>query len=172
MTLPPGAARRYHRRVSNRRGNPIVHRTKLFRGQSVEEVAWDTMFRGKRCTGCSSPRPIVRIQTFVAIVDIPHDAVRDETWRAVNGQIPGQKRLGTVMTTNGRGVRTGEVFSCAACCRELERAAAKLPSYVIVVIDRMPEPDRPLVQVAGTADATPAPRPALLDAAGRELTSG
>lgn len=127
---------------ANEPRNQPIHRTKLFGGKEVEEVFFDSVFRGKRCSRCGSAKPCVRIQTFIAIADIASESVRDEVQRQVN-----RGKIKPTPTTNGPGIKAGEVFACSSCRKDLEVAAARGPSYVIVVIDRLPEAVGPLVAV-------------------------
>jgi hypothetical protein len=123
-------------------GDQVIHRTKLFGGQSVEEVYFGTVFRNKRCTRCASPKVCLRIQIFIAVADIADDRVRAEVQRAIN-----RRRLSPVQLTHGQGIKAGEVYACAACRKDLEVAAAHGPSYAVVTMDRLPEADKPLVAV-------------------------
>lgn len=123
--------------------NVIIHRAKLFGGNAIEQVAFDAMFKGKRCRACGSGKPIIRIQTFMAIKDIKNSTVRDGVKLMVES---GQ--FAKVPLKDGVGIRTGEVYACESHRRDAERAAAKAPSYAVVVIDRMPDPDKPMIQVA------------------------
>lgn len=119
-----------------------IHTKKLFQGLGTERFAFAIMFKGKRCTSCKSPKPIMRIQTFVAVSDIPNPTVREATRLMVQaGEIP------TVPLVTGKGIRTGEVYACADCAASAERAAARGPSFAIVVFDRLPRSEQPLVQV-------------------------
>jgi hypothetical protein len=101
------------------------------------------MFRGKTCNGCGSSKPCIRIQTFMAVADIPNARVRDGVKLMVEAGT-----FAKVPLKDGVGIRTGEIFACAACGPEAERAAAHGPSYAVVAIDRLPDPDKPLIQVA------------------------
>lgn len=123
-------------------GKQAIHRTKLFGGQQVEEVFFDSMFKGARCLQCGSPKPCLRIQTFIAIADIVDTRVRDEIRRQVS-----KGKIKTTPLTHGPGIKSGEAFACKSCRKELEVAAAKGPSYIVVVFDRLPEADKPLVAV-------------------------
>lgn len=120
----------------------VIHRTKLFNGQAVEEVHFDAVFKGARCAGCGSEKCAIRIQTFIAIADIKDQRVRDEVFDSVL-----KGKLKPTPTTSGPGVRAGESFACASCRKEAEIAAARCPSYVIVVIDKLVEADKPTIQV-------------------------
>lgn len=119
-----------------------IHGKKLFQGLGTERFAWPIMFEGKRCTSCGSPKPIMRVQTFIAISDIPNPTVREATrLLAQAGQVA------VVPLVTGKGIRTGEAFACANCASNAERAAARGPSFAIVVFDRLPRSEQPLVQV-------------------------
>lgn len=124
-------------------GKQAIHRTKLFGGQQVEEVFFDSIFKGQRCLQCGSDKPCLRIQTFIAIADIADTRVRDEVQRQVN-----RRKLKPIQLTHGPGIKSGEMFACKSCRKEAEVAAAKGPSYAVVVFDRLPEADKPLIAVA------------------------
>jgi hypothetical protein len=117
-------------------GSPVVHRKRNFATKSIEEVAFDVMFRGFRCTSCGNPRPCIRIQMFCAIDDLP------PVWKVA---VERMKAAGELRTVNLKtsdpnkpkpGIRVGEAYACHSCKRELEIAAARAPSFYVVAIDR------------------------------------
>lgn len=137
MTLLPGNARRDRWAVGD-----IIHRPAAFGGEDIESVYASVVFRNRQCSACASPKPVIRIQTFVAISDIPNVTISEAVRLMVQTGdfIP-------VPLKDGPGIRTGEIFACSACQLEAERAAARGPSFAVVVFDRLPHADGLIVQV-------------------------
>lgn len=139
MTLiraPPGG-------TLDRVSGPILHTTPR---ANLDRTYWSVLFKGKRCTGCRSAKPVLRIQTFTAIADLKSDVVRE----AVTLLVKAGTYAAVPMSTSGKpkpGIRTGEVYACAACALEAERTAARAPSYVVVTFDRMPGSEGLIVPV-------------------------
>lgn len=116
-------------------GQPKIHEKKNFARESVEDVSFRLMFRGHRCTGCGSDKPVLRIQTFVAIDDIVN-----LSHRAAARLLATSGEWDTVMLrgsggTPRPGVRAAEVYACQGCSGEANRAAARGPSFAVHTFD-------------------------------------
>lgn len=133
---------------------PIIHRKKLFGGrQTAQEVHAQHAFPPHAtCAGCHAPYN--KLQTRVIIL-MPLDEMRkrdrefDEIFNAAELAAKAGKpetlaklhdRL--VPTKHGPHVRISTTYGCEACTPELERAAAKAPSWCIVDINRGPGKDK------------------------------
>jgi len=124
---------------------PVIHRSKLFGGvRTAQEVYAEMGFRAK-CTKCGGP-PVIQVKMFMH-----HDEfVKRAPLLAIQiaATNPGGPGIPCTPTTFGPFVRYATVTACSVHQKDLERTAAKAPSYVLVEIDRGPGADKPLVQVA------------------------
>ena len=99
---------------------------------------------GKPCTTCGGA-PVLRIKTFMKADDFTstvEPGVMAMIAAACGGKLP------TVPTKFGPIVRIGDAYACKACQKDAEVAAARLPEFVIVELDRGPR-DVP-IQVGAT----------------------
>jgi hypothetical protein len=89
----------------------------------------------KPCTTCGGA-PVLRIKTFMKADDFTstvEPGVMAMIAAACGGKLP------TVPTKFGPIVRIGDAYACKACQKDAEVAAARLPEYVIVELDRGPK---------------------------------
>lgn len=120
-----------------RMGQPTIHEKKNFAKQSIEEVAFDLMFRGHLCNGCKSPKPCIRIQMFCAIDDLKPESVKVATKEMVRlGQVRTMRLKQPGNPMGKPGIRVGEAYACRMCQREAEKLASKAPSCYVIAIDR------------------------------------
>lgn len=125
-------------------GEPKIHRKQDFVRQSIEEVGFEMLFKGQRCTTCRSGKCCLRIQTFIALNDIPNAANREAAKLLVQ-----TGEWETVMLSTGLGIRIGEVYACSLCAPAAERAVAHGPSYVIPIFDRNYATRSSIIAVSG-----------------------
>jgi hypothetical protein len=86
----------------------------------------------KPCTTCGGA-PVIRLKTFMKADDftsVVEPGIMTMIAAACDGRLP------TVPTKFGPIVRIGDAYACRACQKDAEVAAARLPEYVIVEIDR------------------------------------
>lgn len=122
-----------------------IHRKKFMDGQETpQEMHRKVVYAGRKCP-CGCP-PASRAITFAPLKEIFNREPERVAWLA-------QQNGGAVpiveMNTNGtpeKFVRLGETFACDICRPALEKAMAKLPSWVLVDWDDGPDP-RNKVQV-------------------------
>ena len=98
----------------------------------------------KPCTTCGGA-PVIRLKTFMKADDftsVVEPGIMAMIAAACDGKLP------TVPTKFGPIVRIGDAYACKACQKDAEVAAARLPEYVIVELDRGPK-DVP-IQVGAT----------------------
>jgi hypothetical protein len=119
----------------------VIHRKQLFGGiKSAAQVHWEGFPLAKCPCGLD---PIVRALSFAPIADLlDKDPLLLRQLSDRNGG-----NLPLLELKYGTFVRIGEMFACTLCRSTLEKAMAKLPSYVLVEFDTGPSPDRPVVQV-------------------------
>lgn len=128
-----------------------VHRTQLFGGRSTAEEVHAKMAFPAHAKCVCGRRPEVR-----AITLAPLDEARrhfPDVDRLAE-YAPQELLMRTVairespMVKAGKPyVRLGVAYACKSCAPTMERALAKLPSWVIVEINRGPGPERPVVGV-------------------------
>jgi len=125
----------------------IIHRSKLFGGlATAQEVHAKLGFR-QPCAapGCEAT-PVIQIKMFMLYDEFvarqPQLAAMIAMTNEAGRYVP------AVPTTFGPMVMFSKVAACRSHQRELEKEAAKAPSYVLVEIDRGPGADKPQVQVA------------------------
>jgi len=128
--------------------NPIVHRTKLFGGvQTAQEVHAKLAFRQPcQAPGCKN-LPIVQAKMFMLHDDFIAQCPKMAAAIALTNP-DGSRTIPCVPMTFGPMVMFSKVAACRSHQRELEQAAARAPSYVLVEIDRGPGADKPMVQVS------------------------
>ena len=98
--------------------------------EAHRRLAWG----GKGCTTCGGAS-VIRIKTFMKADDFTSQVepgVMAMIAAACGGKLP------TVPTKFGPIVRIGDAYACRACQKDAEVAAARLPEYVVVEIDRGP----------------------------------
>lgn len=123
----------------------IRHRTKLFGGrESAQDVHRKHAWAGGRCYRCNDGNVVIQLSYHQA----PLDLVRHEpkiTAQLIelsdNGQLP-------IWTSRyGPMVLYWVEYACPTHQKEVERDAARLPSYVMVEIDRGVGADKTVVSV-------------------------
>jgi hypothetical protein len=133
----------------SRRDKPkgeAIHRQKLFGGvATAQEVHAKHGFR-QPCVapGCKN-LPVIQIKMFML-----HDefCARQPKLAAMIAMTNEAGRyVPAVPTTFGPMVMFSKVCACKTHQKDLEKEAAKAPSYVLVEIDRGPGADKPQVQV-------------------------
>lgn len=126
-----------------------IHRTQLFGGTTTaEEVHRSLAFPVDAFCKCGSRKLAIRARTFMPHVDLVqhHGEMAMLIASRNGGRIP-------VANMEGPGgdvvkmVRIGDAYACDMCKAALQRAAAKMPSYVYVHWDFGPGPEKPIVQV-------------------------
>lgn len=125
-----------------------IHYKKLFRGKETEEVYRKFAFPpGARCE-CGGP-PALMIRTFALLKDLVEKDPEMYAVLAAKHDMPSPPAF---RSKHGPMTMLGMTTACDLCRQTAAKAAAKLPSWVIVDVaegDRRPEPDRPMVQVKG-----------------------
>lgn len=127
-----------------------IHTRKLFNGQTTaEEVHRKYAFPPDAHCKCGSPKVAIRVRSFFPmsrlLKDHPQTAMHIAAQHSGNIPIVEMRGPGNVPV---KYVRIGDAFACDMCKRELEVAASKHPSDVIIHVDRGPGPERPVFQVA------------------------
>lgn len=127
----------------------VVHRRKLFGGRmTAEEVHQKYAFPpGAKCR-CGR-RPLIRAISMAPLADARRHWPELDVL-ASESPVELFKRLVELKGSDGKPapfVRLGIAYACQDCRRDMERAMAKLPSWVLVEINRGPGTDRPLVAV-------------------------
>lgn len=126
---------------------PLIHTTKLFGGiATAQEVHAKHGFR-QPCTapGCKN-LPVIQIKMFMLHDEFVQRQPQLATMIAMTNE--SGRYVPAVPTTFGPMVMFSKVCACKAHQRELEKEAAKAPSYVLCEIDRGPGADKPQVQVS------------------------
>lgn len=93
--------------------------------------------------------PIIQVRMFMLHDEFVRRAPQLAV--AIAASNPDGPYIPATPTTFGPMVRFSTVNACSMHARELEREAAKAPSYVLVEIDRGPGAERPVVQVGASA---------------------
>lgn len=123
---------------------PIIHRRKLFDGQiTAEELHRREVWGRERCHACRGRPVVIEIRSSILVKDLP-PLVQSAM---VLDMAAGIQKWAPFDTKYGKAVQSGQVFACAACAKDAERAAARGPSYALVHIDRGVGADNPVVQV-------------------------
>lgn len=123
------------------------HVTRLSEKYTAQEIhqAWAFPTNAK-CGGCWR-RPLLRAITLAPLADAR------SKWPEIE-QLSVQELVERTVTLKGASgqpvlfVRIGVAYSCASCAKEMEQTLAKLPSWVLVEINRGPAAPR-LVTTAG-----------------------
>lgn len=136
-------------RVSNhdRKANPVIHRQTFMGGKATPlEVHARYAWHGKLCQGCGSASPVIRVRVHVKPEDL-EPALEAEI--RLRNAVTGGSYIPLYKTIWGNFVTVSDIVACRACQPEMERVAARGPSYALVEIDRGPDAIRPTVQSAG-----------------------
>ncbi len=114
--------------------------TRFMQGRCTpQEYHEQHAFPGQRCNGCGGP-PALR-----AIVMAPYDEAQ-KRGMVPPGHVAGPAILKLVVALKGGDgqpvphVRMSITYSCRMCRRDFERALARAPSWVVVDINRGPDP--------------------------------
>lgn len=108
--------------------------------------------KNAKCGGCSGKRPIVRAITMAPFDEAKKKWPEIESLAVRAPQLLMQRMVMIKENPYDKAgkpyVRIGLQYSCSGCAPAMERALAKLPSWVIVEINRGPGPDNPIIGVA------------------------
>lgn len=111
----------------------VLHRKTFMGGRMTPKEAHRLYgFRGRRCV-CGQPAAI-QIKTLMHHDDFVKHA-DPEMVAAIIATNQSGPRIPTIPTKFGPMVRVGQVYACDTCKVEAQRAAAKLPSWVLVEMD-------------------------------------
>lgn len=124
---------------------PVIHRSKLFSGkQTANEVHREHAWAGGRCCVCNTGDIVVQLSYFQSPLDLALHEPRIAAMllaTSENGQMPiWQSKYGPMTPY-------WTEHACSSCQGQVERAAAHLPSYVFVQIDRGVGADKAIVAV-------------------------
>jgi hypothetical protein len=127
-------------------GRPkVIHTTKLFGGrETAEEVHRKHAWAGGRCYMCGDRVTAIKLSYAMSPVDLVAREPRITAMlleQSEDGQLP------VWLSKYGPMVWFWTEYACSTHQRYVEREAAKLPSYVLVEIDRGPGRDKTIVQV-------------------------
>lgn len=128
----------------NGTGGEVIHREKLFKGRASAEEIHSKFGMKQPCHACGA-LPVIMIKSMML-----HDEFckREPILAAEIARTnPAGPCVPTFPTTFGPMVLVSKVTACKMHQRDLEHAAAKGPSYVLIEIDRGPGADKPQVQV-------------------------
>jgi hypothetical protein len=126
----------------------IIHKSKIFGGQTAEEVHQQYAFPpGARCFGAKfgcSRRPVTTFRTFIELSELRK---QDEAFVLLEKLNPQELYKSLVWFKGSDGspvayMKMQTTYACKDCTREGERAAAKGPSWYVVEIDRGPGTDK------------------------------
>lgn len=133
-------------RDSRTKRREVIHRSKLFGGlATAEEVHARLGFRQPcQAPGCRS-LPVIGVKMFMLHDEFVERSPQMATMIAMSN--PDGPYIPCAPTKFGPMVMFSKVCACREHQRDLELAAAKAPSYVLVEIDRGPGADKPVVQV-------------------------
>lgn len=126
----------------------VVHHRKFMGGKETpQETHRKVVFAGKKCP-CGLP-PATRAITFATVKDLRDKEPERIISLAVehNGQLPVVE-----FNTNGtpeKFIRLGVAFACDICKPAIEKAMARLPSWVLVEWDGGPDPRNKIQVGAG-----------------------
>jgi len=135
---------------ASRRKHDVIHRHKLFDGRTDAVSLWRrAVLNGHLCGRCRTAKAIGTINMFWPAADFERDqpklAVKYAT--ECKGVIPtvkfrchGDIRVFVAMPV---------IYFCQACQSEMERFAARAPSYVVAEVRTGPERDKLIGQVPG-----------------------
>jgi hypothetical protein len=122
----------------------VLHRDHFMNGELTPQEAHRKLaWGGKGCDKCGQPAAI-RVRVFAEAAEVMKRSPQFimQLAAANNGAVP------MVTFKYGKFVRVSEAFGCDHCKSDLEREAAKAPSWCVVEIDRGPE-DKLQVAVGG-----------------------
>lgn len=137
------------RRGREQRGEKI-HRKKLFGGRASAEEVHSALGMKQPCHLCGG-RPVIMIKVLVQ-----HDEfVKQQPMLAseIARTNPNGPYIPTFPTTYGPMVLVSKVTACRLHQKELEKAAAKHPSWCLIEIDRGPGADKAQVSVLDRMEA-------------------
>ncbi len=136
----------------------IVHVDKFMQGTMTPNEVHRKYAYGTHKCECGLP-PAGRILSFASVVDMTRDEERRARLQDLTMRNEG--RVPMVKFTYGDFVKLGETFFCDLCQSTAEKAAARLPDWVLTEIDRGPDPHNSVsAQVPG--NVVPRQRLALL----------
>lgn len=122
----------------------VIHRTKLFGGRETAEEVHSRLGMSKPCQICGG-RPVIMIKVLMQ-----HDEFvkrSPELAAEIARTNPNGPYIPTFATTYGPMVLVSKVTACRLHQKELEKTAAKAPSYCLIEIDRGPGADKIQVSV-------------------------
>lgn len=96
---------------------------------------------GAKCKGCGGP-PAITLRSFAEEAEMLKRDHRLKILAMENTEAYRQMRL---RNRHGVFLRINEVYACSVCAPGAEKAAAKHPDWVVVIIDRGPEANKPTV---------------------------
>lgn len=129
---------------AERKQGEVIHRTKLFGGRHTAEEVHAKFAMKQGCHACGK-MPVIMIKSLMLHDEfVKRDPVLASEIARTNQAGP---YIPTFPTTFGPMVLISKVTACKQHQRELERAAAKGPSYMLIEIDRGPGADKAQVQV-------------------------
>lgn len=124
----------------------IIHRDKLFGGrETAMEVHRRLAWNDAPCYVCGSRETVIELQYSMS----PRDLMVREPAIAAVRMADNEGRLPIWRSKYGALVRFAVEHACSKCRKQVEIDAARLPSHILVEIDRGPGEDKPQVQVAG-----------------------
>ena len=97
-------------------------------------VAW----AGRHCEGCGSSKVALRIKILAPLAEVTRRNPELIQRFALSETALVGLLSACVQTKNGPYVMVSDPCACQSCKRDLERAAAKAPSWCIVEFDRGP----------------------------------
>jgi len=109
---------------------------KFMDGQTTpQEVHRALAWGGRKCDACRVSPAAIRVRVFAEYKEVLQRSPEFVLKLAAdhNGEVP------VVDFKQGKYIRVSEAFACAGCRTDLEREAAKAPSWCCVEIDRGPE---------------------------------
>lgn len=135
--------------IEQKKKQERIHRRQLFNGRyTAEEYYRKNAFPPDAICVCGSKAIAIRVRSFHPLANLLKNmpGLAMQIAAKHEGRIP-------VVEMRGPGgvpvkyVRIGDAFACDLCKKDLQKAASKHPSDVIMHFDTGPEPDRPIVQV-------------------------
>lgn len=111
-----------------------IHEKKTFNGTPASEIHRKYAYGNNRCI-CGE-HPIVQIKAFATIADLNQyePGILLKIAKEHQGRVP------VAEFTYGKFVRIGTVYACERCRNAAEKAASKMPSWVLVEINAGPNP--------------------------------
>jgi hypothetical protein len=135
-------------RASRSKNDPAYFK-KAFGGRTTAKELWrQTVLPGKLCLHCRTRPAIGTINLFTPAADFQKDHPRLALQYATEcgGRIPYVQF--NVCGEPRNYVALPVLYFCGLCRRDVEKFAAKKPSYVVAEIRTGPESDKPFVQVS------------------------